>query len=269
MLLKVGRRAAARGYSTPPARATLAGTLLIVAVHDVAPSTLGEVRWLLARLDDAGVERRVLLTVPAETGAGDADRSELEGLVRREAAAGSEMVLHGWTHRAAGPYRGSFGDRVRARLLAHRSAEFLALDAAEIAERLAAGRRWLAEAGVTPGGFCAPAWLWTPALAPAAREAGFRYLVGLRGLQRLDGRPPIGLPPIGYLGAGPVQELAWRLGELALWRPMAALGRTRIRHFVVHPQHASSSRDCARVLREVGRAARNGGAATYGELLDA
>jgi len=251
------------------ARATLAGTLLIVAVHDVAQSTLGEVRWLLAQLDEAGVQRRVLLAVPGAQGAGGERRSELDDLVRAEASAGSEVVLHGWTHRAEGRYRGALLDRIRAGLLAPHAAEFLALDGTGMAARLRAGTEWLASVGVTPVGFCAPAWLWAPELPSAARLAGFRYLIGLRGLHRLDTERRIGLPPIGYLGAGAAQELAWRLGELAIWRPLAVVRRDPWRHFFLHPQGAPRSRACARVLREIGRAARADRAITYRDLLDA
>jgi predicted deacetylase len=251
------------------AAARLAGTVLIVAVHDVAPSTLSEVRWLLSRLDEEGIRPRVLKVVPGEPGASDGLRGELAALVRDEAAAGSEIVLHGWTHHAAGAYRGSLVDRLRARLFAGDAAEFLALQPDEMRLRLTDGRQWLADLGLEAAGFCAPGWLWAPELPASAREAGFRYLVGLRGLLDLrDGRR-IGLAPIGFMGGRASTELAWRLGELTIWRPMAALRRSSHRRFFLHPQGAPRSRACARVLREIGRAARTHRSSTFTELLDA
>ena len=242
--------------------------MLIVAVHDVAPSTLGEVRWLLSRLDQAGVRPRVLKVVPGEPGAADDLRDELAALVRDEAAAGSEVVLHGWTHRAPRRYRGSAADRLRARLFAPDAAEFLALRSDEVRTRLASGRQWLAGLGVDAAGFCAPGWLWTAELPALAREAGFRYLVGLRGLLVLGTGQRIGLAPTGSMGGRAIDELAWRLGELTIWRPLSALRGDRPRRFFLHPQGASSSRACARVLREVERAARTHRPITFTELLD-
>ena len=242
--------------------------MLIVAVHDVAPSTLGEVRWLLSRLDEAGVRPRVLKVVPGEPDAADDLRGELAALVRIEAAAGSEIVLHGWTHRAPRRYRGSAADRLRARIFAAGAAEFLALETEEIQARLASGWQWLAGVGVDPAGFCAPGWLWTEELPALAREAGFRYLVGLRGLFDLRTGRRIGLAPLGYMGGRAMGELAWRLGELTIWRPLSALRGDRPRRFFLHPQGASRSLACARVLREIGEAARTRRPITFAELLD-
>jgi predicted deacetylase len=146
--------------------------VLIVAVHDVAPSTLGEVRWLLERLDQAGVRPRVLKVVPGEPDASPRLTEELARLVGEEAGLGSEIVLHGWTHRADRPYRGSRLDRLRARLFAAGTAEFLSLPAAEMRDRLDSGRRWLADRGVDAPGFCAPAWLWARELPSVAEAAG-------------------------------------------------------------------------------------------------
>lgn len=243
--------------------------MLIVAVHDVAPSTLSEVRWLLSRLDEMGVRPRVLKVVPGEPGITDEGRGELAALVGAEAAAGSEIVLHGWTHRAAGTYRGSLADRLRARLFAGDAAEFLALQPDGMRTRLADGRAWLAGIGLDATGFCAPGWLWTPELPAAAREAGFRYLVGLRGLIDLRDGGRIDLAPIGFMGGTASAQAAWRLGEVLIWRPMAALRRDRPRRFFIHPQGAPRSRACARVLREIGRAARTHRSITFSELLDA
>lgn len=249
----------------------LAAIVLIVAVHDVAPSTLPQVSWLLARLDDAGVDRRVIKAIPAEPGRGDP--APFEELVRGEAARGGEVVVHGWTHRAAASYRGSALDRLRARLFATDSAEFLALTPAEMRSQLDAGRAWLDRLGLAPGGFCPPAWLAAPGLAAAARAVGFRYLLTLRGLRDLSAAPGtatrIDLPATGYMGAGPAQEALLRLGGALLFRPLAALLEAPAVRVYLHPRRASSSPDCARVLREIERLARTHRAGTYAELLGA
>lgn len=247
--------------------------MLIVAVHDVAPSTLGDVRWLLSRLDEAGVTTRVLKVIPAEDGAEPAVTADMERLVQQEAATGSEIVLHGWTHRAAGPYHGAFSDRLRARLFAPDAAEFLSIDRPEMRTRLDAGRGWLERLGLEPIGFCPPAWLAGPGLASAARDAGFRYIVTLRGLRIL--RPGAGrrgrldLPATGYMGADATQEVLLRVGGTVLFRPLAALLHAPAARIYLHPQNASRSRACAQVLKEIGGLARQHRCATYADLIDA
>lgn len=246
--------------------------MLIVAVHDVAPSTLSEVRWLLSRLDDAGVATRVLKVIPAEHRAAASDTADMERMIRDEATAGSEIVLHGWTHRAEGPYRGSLADRLRARLSAGGAAEILALEPLEMRRRLDAGRGWLERLDLAPGGFCPPAWLAVPGLAAAARAAGFRYVVTLRGLRDLrpgpGARTRIDLPATGYMGAGPTQEALLRVGGALLFRPLARLLRAPATRIYLHPQGASRSSDCARTLREIEHRARTERPGTYAELLD-
>jgi predicted deacetylase len=241
--------------------------VLIVAIHDVAPPELSEVRWLLGQLDAVGVTRRVLKVIPASPGS--PDPGETVALLQREVAAGSEVVLHGWSHHAAGPLRGSLPDRLRGRLFAGGAAEFLSLDDAEVARWVGAGRAWLDERGLPAAGFCPPGWLATSALADALVANGFRYEVTLRGIRVLDQRRWIVLPPIGYMGAGSAQEALVRLGAAALSRPLRFLLARGIHRVFLHPQGASRSRDCATVLRHIAGLASTHPAATYGALVDA
>jgi len=247
--------------------------VLIVAVHDVAPSTLDEVRWLLSRLDAAHVTRRVLKVIPAEEGADARRIAAVEDLVRAEAAAGSEIVVHGWTHRADGPYRGALSDRMRARLFAGDTAEFLSIGPDEMRARLEAGRAWLERLGLKPGGFCPPAWLAAPGLAREARATGFRYVITLRGLLRLQAatglQRRLDLPATGYMGAGSLQETLLRLGGAVLFQPLAGMLASPARRVYLHPQGAAASSDCARVLDEIARLAQHHAPGTYADLVDA
>jgi predicted deacetylase len=240
--------------------------VLIVAIHDVATSSLGEVEWLLERLDAVGVERRVLKVIPADPAGGD--EAALVERLRREAGGGSEIVLHGWRHRADGPLRGTLPDRLRARLFAGGGAELLSLPDAEVRRRVAAGHDWLAGHGLPAIGFCPPGWLATDGLPDALREAGFRYLVTLRGLRDLRRRRTITLPPRGYMGAGATQERLVRAGEALLSRPLRALLRAPAHRFFIHPQGARTSPDCARALLAIARLARDHRPGTYAELID-
>jgi predicted deacetylase len=241
--------------------------VLIVAIHDVAPAELSEVRWLLGQLDALGVSRRVLKVIPAAPNGGDP--GALLALLHAEVEAGSELVLHGWTHRAAGRLRGPALDRLRGRLFAGGVAEFLSLDASEVARRVSAGRAWLDERNLPATGFCPPGWLATHDLADALRRAGFRYEVTLRGLHDLLRGRWIVLPPAGYMGAGATQEALVRLGAAVISHPLRRLVSGRVHRIFLHPQGASRSGDCARVLRRIGQLARDHRPTTYGALVDA
>lgn len=241
--------------------------MLIVAIHDVAPSELSEVRWLLGQLDALGVSRRVLKVIPAA--AGDGDTSGVLTLLHDEVERGSEVVVHGWTHAADGALRGSLPDRIRGRLFAGDAAEFLSLDDAEVHRRVAAGRSWLGENNLSATGFCPPGWLATAAVPSALRQAGYRYEVVLRGLRDLARGRWIVLPPVGYMGAGPGQERLIRLGVAVVSRPLRRLLGGEVHRVFLHPQGASRSRDCRRVLAEIGNLARSHHVTTYGELVDA
>lgn len=240
--------------------------MLIVAIHDVAPSSLGEVEWLLRRLDALGIERRVLKVIPAEPGSDD--DAPLVALLRREASAGSEIVLHGWTHRADARPRGPLADRLRARAFAGDAAELLGLPDDEVRRRVAAGRDWLARNGLSARGYCPPGWLATEGLIPALTDAGFGYVVTLRGLRDLRRRRTMTLPPRGYMGAGVAQERLVRLGGTVLSRPLRVLLRAPAHRFFLHPQGASRSAACAAVLTALAGVARDNRPMTYAELLD-
>ncbi|MGC8633288.1 MAG: DUF2334 domain-containing protein [Candidatus Limnocylindrales bacterium] len=239
---------------------------VIVSVHDVAPSTFSQVRWLLDRLDDAGATPRVLKVIPNEGGRRAIGRAgALVELLRREAAGGSEMVLHGYTHVAAGASRGGVVDRLRWRLFARSAAEFAALGPAAAAERVAAGRDALAELGLPVAGFCAPGWLGGPGLAEVLRTAGLRYLVTFAWLVDLQRGRSHFLPAFGYLGGGDLQEalVATEGGYLLATRSAFPVLRV-----FLHPQGASTSRSCARVLVALDRLLRERRPTTYAALLE-
>src|SRR5437588_4777681 len=147
------------------------GGCVVVSVHDIASPLTSEVRHLLAALDASGARPRVLKVVPNADGTRDLrDDPALVRVLAAEVAAGSEVVLHGYTHRVAGPLRGPWSTCLRARHFAGMAAEFLTLDATEMMERLSAGRQILQGVGVEPRGFCAPGWLAPPGLPHLLRQ---------------------------------------------------------------------------------------------------
>ena len=239
---------------------------LIVSIHDVAPSTLAEVRWLLDRLDAIGARPRVLKVIPDEAGRGDLrHQPELAALLRAEAATGSEIVLHGLTHRCRGRLLGPWPDRLRGRLFAAGAAEFLALDPAAMAERVEGGQAILAATGLTARGFCAPGWLAAPGLAGVLRRHGFRHLLWRTSIEDLERRRRLRAPSGGYMGSGPAQEQLEAIGSALA----AAAARGSPRRIFLHPQGAPSSSRCRAALRSVEAALADARPSTYLEFLDA
>lgn len=238
---------------------------LVVAIHDVAPSTLGEVRYLLDALDGIGVRRRVLKVVPNADGRDDVRRHpDFVRLLAAEAATGSEILLHGYTHRAAGPPRGPWPTRLRTRLFAGAAAEFATLDPAAMMDRLADGQRILRDCALDPRGFCAPGWLATAELPSLLRRCGFAYYVTMMTVLDLTTGRRVLTPWLGYMGAGQAQEALLGLGAGLCAAASPHLPLVKV---FLHPQGASASPACDRVLRALARLVRLRALTTYGEIL--
>ncbi len=248
-------------------RATRAsGPSVVVSVHDVAPAHLAEIRSLLSQLDELNVRPRSLLVIPFAQGQDDIRHCpELVDLLHQEIQRGSEVILHGYTHRRVEAWRGSPLTRARAALFARQVAEFASTAWPEQRARLLAGRALLQDIGIEVSGFCPPGWLSTPELPELLRETGFRYLVAMSWVQDLEHGRRIPTPWLGYIGAGRLHEELVRIGAALLspWRQ-----RSRAISVFLHPQGASQSPACARVLLELARLLRDRRPVTYDELLD-
>jgi predicted deacetylase len=238
---------------------------IVIAIHDVAPSLAAEVHYLLDACDAMGARPLVLKVIPNEDGRNDIrDDSEFARLLAREAAVGSEIVLHGYTHRVAHPIRGFGLRQVRGRLFASTAAEFLTLDDRQTRERLLAGRRILRDVGLDPRGFCAPGWLASPYLPRQLQDCGFHYYVSMMAVHDVIAGRQVWTPWMGYMGGGPAQERLVRLGGQA-W---ATVTRTApVLKVFLHPQGARRSADCARILRLIPRLIENRRIVSYESLI--
>ena len=161
----------------------MSGRRLIVALHDVAPPYEAEIDAQLADLRRLGVSRPVLRIVPNwRLTYPISGCASFLAMLRRVAAAGGELVLHGYSHWSVGPPLGPAHRRWRASLFAGGVAEFQAMTYDEALEALAKGKAEMAKSGLRldhPSAFCAPAWLITPEAKRAVRDAGLRHLIGM------------------------------------------------------------------------------------------
>lgn len=237
---------------------------MIVSVHDVAPSTYTSVAWLLDALDHLDVRPRSLLVIPGEPARPIARSPRLLSMLRREQAAGSELIVHGFTHRSSGPLQGPAWTRLRARSFAGGDAEFLSLGRDEAMGRLLAARRLLEQLGLQADGFCAPCWLSLPELPGLLENAGFRFQIGMSSLVDLAQHREHRVRWMGYMGAGLWQErLVSAIGNVLLRSP---LDRTPVQIFL-HPGGASQSRFCAAVLRSLQRLRRSRRVVRYADII--
>jgi predicted deacetylase len=207
----------------------------------------------------------VLKVVPNADGKRDLrDDPELVRMLAAEVAAGSEVVLHGYTHRVSGLLRGPWSTCLRAWLFAGASAEFVTLDATQMLERLSTGRQILRSVGLEPRGFCAPGWLAPPELPRLLRQCGFHYYVSMATLWDLGAGSSLRTPWLGYMGAGALQEQLVGWGGRAL---LAMAPRVPVVKVFLHPQGARQAQACDRILHVLARLLRERRPVTYGTLL--
>jgi predicted deacetylase len=142
--------------------------LLLASIHDVSPRFEGEVDRLMDLLAPHVGKRLAMLVVPNHWGdAPIVPGSAFAARLRSWAEQGTEMFLHGFTHRDDARYSGA-GDLMRARFMTAGEGEFLGLSRSESQARIARGQELLENVIGRPiDGFVAPAWLY----GHGAREA--------------------------------------------------------------------------------------------------
>jgi predicted deacetylase len=240
---------------------------LVVTVHDVAPRTEADTAWLLDELTARGIARRALAVIPNDGGLGPIPpQGALAARVRAEAAAGNEVLLHGWTHRGEGPLRGPWADRLRGRLFARDAAELLSVSAADVRSRVVQGLGALHDLGLEGRGYLAPGWLAPPELPATLREAGMTHLVGFAQVRDLVRDRSIPAPGIGYMGAGGLHE---RLAALGGWAARRARPGAPVLQVYLHPAGARRSDRCRALLDTLPSLARGRTVTTFAHLVDA
>ena len=161
---------------------------LVVSLHDVSPLTRGECAEILGELAALGVPQCSLLVIPDHHRRGHflADAECAEWL-RAQAAAGHELVMHGYHHERARRAGESVGAKLTTRIYTADEGEFFDLDRAEAAALVEKARADFRQLGVEPAGFIAPAWLLSAEAEAALRELGCAYTTRLGSVSDLPG----------------------------------------------------------------------------------
>ena len=156
------------------------GRALVVSLHDVSPQTRAECAEILAELSVLGVEKCSLLVIPDHHRRGHflAD-AECAAWLRTQAAAGHELVMHGYHHQRARRDGESVGAKLTTRIYTADEGEFFDLDCAASTALVKKAREDFRQLGVEPAGFIAPAWLLSAEAEAALRELGCEYTTRL------------------------------------------------------------------------------------------
>ena len=199
-------------------------------MHDVAPATVEHSQRWRAALDLRGVPASLLVVPGPWRGQHLSQDPDLVGWLRDRAAAGDDIVQHGWTHRAAPG--GSYWRQCRGRLVARGAAEFAALSEPEAYRRLVAGREALNRSGLPTVGFTPPGWLHSPGTLRALNRLGFEFTTSHRGIRDLrSGRLYAG-PALSHRPGGRGEQLAARILSAAARAGTRRGGTIRI---ALHP----------------------------------
>jgi predicted deacetylase len=163
---------------------------LVVSIHDVAPATLdATIRLRELVRQHAGAIPVSLLIVPCYHGE-HTWSAEAVDWVRGAAAAGDELVLHGWQHQSPRRVDGAeFG----------RHMLFPA-----VRERIRKAQAHLTEIGIATEGFIAPAYAHPPAVEYAMGELHFSWWATRRHVHCAGGVRP--LPSMGLGASTPARR---------------------------------------------------------------
>jgi predicted deacetylase len=235
--------------STPQGAAARAPRSLCISLHDVAPATWTACERVLEAVAATAVAATAvahsrgaripvaLLIVPRYRGVDSARDRHFMRAIEARAAAGDELVLHGYTHVDEQPPRGWRVplDRVRRRVYTAGEGEFSALARDEALRRIELGLAWFAARGWPVSGFVAPAWLMSSAARAALYETPLDYASTRAELLLLPSREAMMAPSLVYS-----TRSAWRRRlSLQFNRALAAVNQHReVLRLALHPADA-------------------------------
>jgi predicted deacetylase len=206
---------------------------LVVSIHDVAPSTRETTEKIVAELARCGVRACSLLVVPDHHHGGlfTQDR-QLVSWLRDLEAQGHEIVIHGYFHHRPRRDGESLRDRFITQIYTRDEGEFYDLPYDEALQRITRAHELFRNAGLSPRGFVAPAWLLSAEGERAARDAGLEYTTRLRTIVDLRSREIFPARSLVYS----VQS-QWRRTASLAWNAILArvLKENQLVRLSIHP----------------------------------
>jgi len=156
---------------------------LVVSIHDVSPLTREATEHILAELAELGVRRVSLLVIPDHHCKGNLlDDPEFCAWLRGRAAAGDEVVIHGYFHRRDQRAGETFKEKLTTRYYTAGEGEFYDIAGADALRVISLARQEFRKAGLNPQGFVAPAWLLSEGADRALQRLGVAYTTRIGGV---------------------------------------------------------------------------------------
>ena len=153
---------------------------LVVSLHDVSPLTHSACAAILDQLQTLGVSHTSLLVVPNHHHrAPILEDVQFCPILSKLAAAGHEIVIHGYHHLRDRRTGETVRDKITTRFYTADEAEFYDLDRATALRLVTKAREEFRQLGISPAGFIAPAWLLGRDAEEALREASCEYTTRL------------------------------------------------------------------------------------------
>lgn len=234
---------------------------LVVSIHDIALSNREIVERIISELAQRGVRVCSLLVVPDyhHQGLFTQDRSFVSWLRDLEAA-GHEIVIHGYFHERPVRTNETLLDKLMTRFYTQREGEFYDLDYEEAFRRITQARDQFREAGLTPRGFIAPAWLLNAAGECAVHDAELEYTTRLRTVRDLRSAQTFPARSLVYS----VQR-RWRRTASLAWNGalMQLLKHTPLLRLSIHPTDRLYPRIWRQIIDAVGEMQNLRTATTY------
>jgi len=239
---------------------------LLASIHDVGPRFEREVDQLaeiFVRL--LGAPRFAMLVVPDHWGEAPLQQApDFRRRLREWSDAGIEMFVHGWFHKDHAEHSRLAG--IKARMMTASEGEFLGLDRAVAAQRMADGKALIEDIiGRPAAGFIAPAWLYGSGAREALKAGGFALAEDhFRVWQPANGRIVARGPVITWASRSRNRQLSSR-GFAALARH--ALHGLRVARVAVHPGDTAVPALLSSIKKTLAVFAANRQVSFYSDLL--
>ena len=234
---------------------------LVVSIHDVAPSTQARVDQIISDLAHLGVAVSSLLVVPNyhRRGCATEDCGFVRWLQDLETK-GHEIVIHGYFHERPRRDGESVSQKLFTRFYTKDEGEFYDLDYDEAFRRITKARQEFTEAGLTPRGFIAPAWLLGAQGERAAADADLEYTTRLTGIRDLRSGENYPARTLAYS-----VRSGWRRSASLAWNNLLVrqLADAPLARVSIHPPDREHPEIWRQVLRLTKRLRENRNATTY------
>lgn len=243
------------------AEASSVQRVLVVSIHDVAPSTRDRADEIVRKIADLGAKVSSLLVVPDyhRQGRSMADPVFREWLRELERS-GHEIVLHGFFHERARRPNETPRDKWITRFYTADEGEFYDLGYDEARALIDEAQRDFAAHGFRPSGFIAPAWLLGAEAERAAIDAGMTYTTTLRRVRDFVARQETASQSLVYS-----VRSSWRRGVSLGWNRwlFSRLTNSALLRLSLHPPDVSHPEIWRQIREIIERALRDREPMTY------